>query len=482
MSGGEPGSAGPRLDIDRIGRSTVKWQPNALRKSFDEVVWRRPPAALPVGKARLVNFTRFLLVLARDLAGGQLTLRAMSLVYTTLLSIVPLLALSFSVLKAFGVYNQIQPMLLTFLEPLGEKGAEVTGRIIQFIENMNVGVLGSVGLALLLYTAVSLVQKIEEAFNFIWHVDRARSIGERFSRYLSALFVGPILIFAAIGITAAVTSVSFVRDLLTLGPIEWVAVQVGKYMPYALVIAAFTFIYMFLPNTRVRLGAAVTGGIVGGILWQSAGWGFALFAASSTQYAAIYSGLAILVLFMLWLYLSWLILLFGAAVAFYVQHSEYLVAEAGEPRLSNRVRERLALVVMSFVARHHLDGRAPWTAEALSRSLHVPMRAVDIVLGALQAGGILARTGDDPPGYLPVRELDQVTAKQLLDAVRVAGEDRFLSAAALPAPEPVEQMLARLDQAAETALRDLTVRDLATAAAPEASESTARVGPRAIGA
>jgi membrane protein len=346
---------------------------------------------------------------------------------------------------------------------------------------MNVGVLGSVGLALLLYTAVSLVQKIEEAFNFIWHVDRARSIGERFSRYLSALFVGPILIFAAIGITAAVTSVSFVRDLLTLGPIEWVAVQVGKYMPYALVIAAFTFIYMFLPNTRVRLRAAVIGGIVGGILWQSAGWGFALFAASSTQYAAIYSGLAILVLFMLWLYLSWLILLFGAAVAFYIQHPEYLVAEAGEPQLSNRVRERLALVVMSCVARHHLDGRAPWTAEAFSRSLHVPMRAVDIVLGALQAGGILARTGDDPPGYLPVRELDQVTAKQLLDAVRVAGEDRFLSVAALPAPEPVEQMLARLDQAAETALRDITVRDLASAV-PETLGTAARAAPRAIGA
>ena len=98
-------------------------------------------------------------MLARDLAQGQLTLRAMGLVYTTLLSIVPLLALSFSVLKAFGVYNQIRPMLLNFLEPLGEKGIEITARIVQFIENVNVGVLGSVGLALLLYTAVSLVQK-----------------------------------------------------------------------------------------------------------------------------------------------------------------------------------------------------------------------------------------------------------------------------------------------------------------------------------
>ncbi|MCC6609456.1 MAG: YihY family inner membrane protein [Burkholderiales bacterium] len=459
----------------------MKWKPDTLRRSFDEAVWQSHPAALPAGRARLVRFARFVLVLARDLAGGQLTLRAMSLVYTTLLSIVPLLALSFSVLKAFGVYNQIQPMLLTFLEPLGEKGAEITHRIIQFIENMNVGVLGSAGLAMLLYTAVSLVQKIEESFNFIWHVDRPRGIGERFSRYLSALFVGPILMFSAIGITAGVTSIAFVRDLLTLGPIEWLAVQIGRYTPYALVIAAFTFVYMFLPNTRVRFVPALIGGLVGGILWQSAGWGFAQFAASSTRYAAIYSGLAILVLFMLWLYLSWLILLFGAAVAFYVQHPEYLLAEAGEPRLSNRMRERLALVAMSLVARHHVEGRAPWTAQALAQTLHMPMRAVDAMLGALQAGGILARTSDDPPAYLPVRDLRQVTVKQLLDAVRVAGEDRILTPAMLPGSDPVEDVLSRVDAAADGALRDLTVQDLAGPPAKQV-ESPARSAPRAIGA
>ena len=179
----------------------MKRIPAALFKWVDEAVWRRPTEGRPRTQTWLVRLTRLLLVLLRDLTQGQLTLRAMGLVYTTLLSLVPLLALSFSVLKAFGVYNQIRPALLTFLEPLGEKGIEITERVIQFIENINVGVLGSVGLALLLYTAVSLVQKIEESFNFIWHVSRARGIGERFSRYLSALLVGPLLVFSAMGIT-----------------------------------------------------------------------------------------------------------------------------------------------------------------------------------------------------------------------------------------------------------------------------------------
>ncbi|MGB8432766.1 MAG: YhjD/YihY/BrkB family envelope integrity protein, partial [Burkholderiales bacterium] len=393
------------------------------------------------------------------------------------LSIVPLLALSFSVLKAFGVYNQVQPMLLTFLEPLGENGIELTNRIISFIQNMNVGVLGSVGLALLLYTAVSLVQKIEAAFNFIWHVRRARGVGERFSRYLSALLVGPILLFAALGITASVTSSAYIRDFLDVQAYEWLVAQSGRVMPYALVIGAFTFVYIFMPNTKVRIGPALVGGIVGGILWQSAGWGFALFAAGSTRYAAIYSSLAILVLFMLWLYLSWLILLFGASVAFYVQHQEYCVQESGEPRLSNRMRERLALIVMSRIARRYLDGESPWTADALAQSLRVPMRAVELILGSLQVGGVVVQTSEEPRGYVPGRDLETIGAKQLLDLVRLSGEDRFLSIAALPAPEPIEEMLRRVDSAAEAALANVTAKDLA-GGRPAVPEGLAQTGPR----
>ena len=286
--------------------------------------------------------------------------------------------------------------------------------------------LGSVGLALLLYTAVSLVQKIEEAFNYIWHVSRARGIGERFSRYLSALLVGPLLVFSAMGITATAATSGVVREAMRVQAIGWLALQAGHLLPYVLVIGAFTFVYTFMPNTRVRLGPALTGGVVGGILWQSAGWAFALFAASSTRYAAIYSSFAILILFMLWLYLSWLILLFGAAVSFYIQHPEHLVARSGEPRLSNRMRERLALVMMSMIARHHLEGGAPWSTDALAHTLRMPVRAVDAVLGALRTRGILASTSDEPPAWLPARDLAGVNAKELLDAVRAAGEDRYL--------------------------------------------------------
>ncbi|MDH5246943.1 MAG: YihY/virulence factor BrkB family protein, partial [Betaproteobacteria bacterium] len=165
-------------------------------KRIDRTIWAPRNALLPLWKARVLGAVRLVIALFRDLVAGNLTLRTMSLVYTTLLSMVPLLALSFSVLKAFGVHNQVEPMLQNLLAPLGEQGHELTSRLVGFIAQMNVGVLGSVGLALLLYTAVSLMQKIEESFNAIWHITHLRSLGDRVSRYLTVLLVGPILVFS----------------------------------------------------------------------------------------------------------------------------------------------------------------------------------------------------------------------------------------------------------------------------------------------
>lgn len=440
----------------------MKWDLESISAFLDRWIWRTPVEQLSRAQQWAVQFVRLVIVVARDLADGQLTLRAMGLVYTTLLSIVPLLAISFSVLKAFGVHNQVEPMLLSFLEPLGEKGVEISSRILDFIENMNVGVLGSVGLALLLYTAVSLVHKVEEAFNFIWHVSRGRSIGERFSRYISALLVGPLLIFAALGVTAAAMSLAVVREALQIEAIGWLALQAGRLLPYALIVGAFTFLYIFIPNTRVRVTAALVGGLIAGVVWQTAGWGFAQFVVASTRYAAIYSSFAIMILFMLWLYLSWLILLFGSSVSFYMQYPEYLVRNGGEMRLSNRMSERLALVIMSLIGRYHLEGRTPWSLDALSRELRMPIRTVDEVLIGLRDRKILTTTGDEPPGWLPVRDLDQVSVKDVVDTVRTLGENNYLRPETLRGPHSVERLLQRAEGAAESALRDTTIKDLAT--------------------
>lgn len=432
--------------------------PRALLDRLEAMVWA--PAADGGSRSGLLRLVRTIVILARDLAFGQLTLRAMSLVYTTLLSIVPLLALSFSVLKAFGVTNQIRPMLLNLLAPLGEQGAEVAQRITGFIENMNVGVLGAVGVVLLLYTSISLIHKIEESLNYIWHAPRPRPLGERFTRYLTVLMVGPILVFSALGVTATVMNIEVVRGLMALDVLGEVVQVFSRLVPYLLIIAAFTFVYLFMPNTRVRLWPALVGGIVGGIAWQTAGWVFAVFIAGSNNYAAIYASFAILILFMIWLYLSWLVLLFGSSVAFYVQHPEYLVLRGGEPRLSNRMRERLALSTIELVARRFIHGDAAPRQQDFTRHLQVPSHVQMVVLDALERRTLIVASADDPTTYLPARDPGRILVAEVLEAVRMAGEEGFLSPSLVPVQPVVDRLVTRLQRSTAESLAGMSIRDL----------------------
>jgi membrane protein len=442
-------------------------KPAGWKSTVYKAIWSGRFDARAGWKTGLIRMLRLALVLVRDIAYGQLTLRATGLVFTTLLSLVPLLALSFSVLKAFGVHNQIDPILLKFLAPLGEKSADVSQWIIRFIENLNVTVLGSIGLALLIYTVVSLMQKIEESVNFIWHVPQLRSFARRFSGYLSVLLIGPVLLFSTIGISATVMATSPAKLLLGIEPIGGVAYALGQAIPVFFVIGVFVFAYRFAPNTQVRMNAALIGGIVAGMLWQAASWAFAEFARTSTQYAAIYSSFAIFLLFLIWLYLNWLILLLGASIAFYIQHPEYLVLEQGEPRLSNRMRERVALMLMYMVGRTYREGGPAWTFSGLTQRLGVPTYALQGVLAALERGGLLLRTGDDPPAYLPSRDIGSIALKDLLLVLRTAGEEHYLGPESVPVPAEIEAILARVDLAFEEQVRELTLRDLV---APPADE------------
>jgi membrane protein len=193
-----------------------------LAGALERLVWENDPRHLPAWRALMIRYLRIGHAVIRELAAGQLTLRAMSLVYTTLLSLVPLLAVSFSVLKGLGVHNQFEPVLQNLLAPMGEQGAEVTARVLEFVENIRAGVLGSLGLGFLIYVVVSMIQKIEGAFNYTWHVSANRSLSQRFSNYLSVILVGPVLIVSALGLTASIShdaTVTRLVDMLVLGPL-----------------------------------------------------------------------------------------------------------------------------------------------------------------------------------------------------------------------------------------------------------------------
>ncbi|HHJ80390.1 MAG TPA: YihY/virulence factor BrkB family protein [Candidatus Tenderia electrophaga] len=407
------------------------------------------------GRRGLTQTLRLLYVVLHELVAGQLTLRAMSLIYTTLISLVPLLAVSFSVLKAFGVQGQIEPFLLEFLAPLGTKGEEIGANIIGFIDNMNVGVLGAVGLGMLFYTVVSLVQKIEQTFNHIWHIKNPRSFLRRVTDYLSVLMIGPVMVVSALAMTASMVSSTFVQYIIAIEPFGTMFYYLMLTIPYILIIIAFTFMYMFIPNTSVKLGPALTGATVSGILWKTGGMLFASFAAGSTKYDAIYSSFAILITFMIWLYLSWLIFLLGSQIAFYRQHPEYVRPVRGDIELSSRQKEKLALLAMYWVGKHYYLGLKPWTLRALNSHLGVPSDLLSNTLDQLTSNGLILEIVDKDTTYIPAKDLDAITLQQLISITRHARRD-ILEHTQRQAE--VENILADLDQAYISTLGDQTVR------------------------
>lgn len=433
----------------------------SITQVLNHFVWGVDLRGMSPWRVGLTRALRLVYAVLRDLAQGQLSLQAMSLVYTTLLSLVPLLAVSFSVLKGFGVHNQIEPLLLNVLEPLGEKGVEITAIVIGFVENVKVGVLGSLGLGLLIYTVIALIQKIERVFNHTWRVERPRPFAQRFSDYLSVILIGPVLVFSALGTTASFMSNTLVQKLVAIQPLGLVVESFAKLIPYLFIIGAFTFVYVFVPNTRVRIRSALLGALVAGVLWQTIGWGFAAFVVSSTKYAAIYSGFAIVVVFMIWLYLAWLILLVGANIAFYHQHPEQLATRRRELQLSIRLKERLSLQAMVLIGRRHYEGGVPWTAAQIAKRLEVPAASVRQVLGGLsEAHLVLTTTIDEVTSYLPGRALETTKIKDLLDVVRASGEDRYLNPTRIPVAAGVESLISEIDAASATALQGRTLRDL----------------------
>jgi len=452
-----------------------------LTISYQRLVWGTDTDDLPWWRALAVKAVRLVHVLVRDMVDGQLTLRAMSLVFTTLLSIVPLLAVSFSVLNAFGMHNELEPVLQNFLAPLGSQGADISRQIIDFVDNIKVGVLGAVGIAFLFYTTITLIQKVEEAFNYIWHIERSRTLAQQFSSYLSVIMVVPVLVIAALGVTASLTSSTIVQAIVAVEPLGSLYEFASWLVPYLLIIAAFVFIYIFIPNTRVRPVAAITGGVVAGVLWQTTGWVFAQFIANSASYAAIYSGFAILVVLMIWIYWNWLILLVGASIVFYQQHAEYLVAGRKQSRPSNRVQEELALMVMALIGQRWYQQRPGWNADELVEHLHIPFPAIQETLNVLEEGGLLSQTTDTPALWLPALPLETTPIKQVLDVVRDASDGGDLAPRRAPDLRATRDIVAEVEHAVTETLHGRTLKDLVAASeksatrlnavAPESAES-----------
>jgi membrane protein len=381
----------------------------------------------PTGTVHSSDFTRsrmlarYTYALVRDFWHGDLSLRAMSLVYTTMLAIVPLLAFAFAVVKGLGLHRDLAPLLDGFLAPLGARASEITDQVVGFVDNVSGSALASLAIVILLYSALSMAQKVEGSFNFVWRVDRPRSFGRRVSEYLAVMLIGPLVMSVAMGSFAALASTTAVSRLREIGILGFGIETLGTIAPYLLVIATFTFLYVFVPNTKVRIVPALIGGVFAGLLWAGGGNLFTSFVVSASRTEAIYAGFGIVIVAMAWLYLSWLILLLGAQLAFYVQNPDYLQLGQRAPSPSNGTRERLALSAMLLVGRDFDKPAHGWRVESLCAAIRVPRHLLEPVIGSLMAAGLLTRTSEHR--LIPARDLRRIEVADILAAVRSSDHD-----------------------------------------------------------
>jgi membrane protein len=447
-----------------LARLAHIWDPAHLRD------WSRSFADPSCLRAFLVRQLYVFVLTARSVIREEITLRAAALTYNTILSIVPMLAVGFALFKAFGGLKRLEePLRNVVMENLAVgRAAEVGLWLDKFIQNISAGAIAGVGVLVLFYSAIGLLTNIEGTINRIWGIERGRPIFIRFAIYWCLVTLAPPLLGLSVSISARLQNSAFATAVL-----GWLPFGLGKVVLAASsalgVCVAFTLIYVIVPATKVRFKAAVLGGIVAGVLWSITKYVFIVISAGTLKYSAVYGALGVLPLLMLWIYVSWLIVLFGATFA-YANHSvstDHLDPSA--LRLTPAARELLALRLTTAIADHYRAGDPAPTADPLAEEVGGVTSVSRQMLRTLVQQGILAETGaEGDPGYVPARDPSELTVAQVLEALR----HRDGSSPALRESEGLSEskrVLAEAELASSEVLTRISIRTL-TRAPAEATE------------
>jgi membrane protein len=438
-----------------------------VRTFFGARIWGAHLAALPRGRAAAYRASRLAYSTVRGFFENQLMLRAAALTYYTVLSVVPLLAFAFAVLKGFGAYRSfIDGVVRPYVQETFAANPALHGAIektLQFVDQTDVSRLGTVAVVFLLYTSVTLISSVEEALNDLFGAKAQRSFLRQLTDYTTLLVTAPLLLVVATTVSTAAQSssfVSFLRDTLALGPV--IDFVMGATPLLAVAVALFA-IYVILPNVRIRVSAAVLGAAVAALLWQGALVLHVRLQVGVARYNALYSGLAALPIFLVWTYVSWTVVLVGAQLAASWQNDEIVRQRFRMRHADQAVKEMLAVALGAVITRDFLAGGPRRGAAALAELLEVPPQAVDEVLGDLCRAGLVIRTAaGHEAGWVPGGDVDALRAEDLRGALRRHPDARAMRETLGRALGPGARRVLREVEAGRSGVGGgLTLRDLA---------------------
>jgi len=442
----------------------------ALRKVSEVVrflsadIWRLQAHKLPPRRSFWITQLRILLLAVRRFNLDRCTLHASALTFYSLLSIVPVFALAFAVAKGFGMEAILGRQLLARLPGNEEAVEKIIGFARALLANTRGGAIAGVGVALLLWTVIKLLGNIEKSFNDIWGVTTPRALGRKIADYLSVMMACPVLLIIAGSATVLVaTRVALVMERLSfLGYLAAPVVLLLKILPYGVIWLVFTFIYAFMPNTRVEKKSALWGGILAGTAYQLVQLVYVSFQVGAAKYGAIYGSFAALPLFLVWLQTSWTIVLLGAEISFAHQNVATYEYEEDCLRVSHSFRRAVAVLVASRCVKALLRGEEPLTEGDISRGLDAPIRLVRSVLSELTGARILSEVCDGRRGevaYEPASDVRRLTVAGVLRRL----DDQGVPSVPIHESPDVEKLratMARLDKITDQSSQNLRLQDL----------------------
>jgi len=391
-------------------------------------IWRIRTSKLSTQKSFWIRQLRIILLAIRGFGEDKCQLRASALTFYSLLSVVPVVAMAFGIAKGFGFERLLERQLGENLQGQQEVLERIIGFANTLLENARGGLIAGVGVAVLFWTVIKLLGNIEKSFNDIWGIKTPRTMGRKFSDYLSVMLICPFLLIMASSVTVLITNyvTLIVEHLSFLGPLAGTIILSIKILPYGVIWIVFTFMYFFMPNTKVTLKSALLAGIIAGTLYQGLQWGYITFQVGVAKYGAIYGSFAALPLFLVWLQLSWLVVLFGAEVSFAEQNVGTYEFEPDSLKVSRRFRSLLTLRITHFCVKKFHQGEKSPTADEISDQLEIPIRLVRQILFELIEAGILSEVRLDDPeaiGFQPARTIEKITVLGVMDQLDQQGID-----------------------------------------------------------
>lgn len=355
----------------------------------------------------------------------KLQLQASALTFFTLLSIVPVLAMAFGFAKGFGLDKELEVQILERFS--GQE--EVLSASLEFarklLDNTKGGLVAGIGLAFLFYTVMQLLGNIERSFNDIWYVTKHRSLARKLTDYLSIMILAPVLLIVANSLTITITrEIAVLTETVSfLGLFKGFIFPLLRLLPFIVVWALFSLIFLIMPNTNVNLKAGVVAGIIAGTAFQIVQWGLIYFGVGVAEYNAIYGSFAALPLFLVWLQLSWLIVLVGAELSYAIQNVGNHEMSNDDEQFSIESKKRVALSISLLIIRNFKEGLPPLTFHDINNEIELSDKLVREVILTLIDCQILTetKTGDDEYAYQPAQDTDRLDVSKILSSYENSG-------------------------------------------------------------